>query len=95
MILDYMKKGYRTEYITESYISSPPAAFIVDEYGNMFTLGLTFQRYSDSPNGEYSFDILQNGYPTGEYASRIERRNNKVRIFTRKGWKIFNGKVFI
>ena len=95
MILDYMKKGYRTEYITESYVSSPPAAFIVDEYGSMFTLGLEFQRYSDAPNGEYSFDILCNGYPTGEFASRIERRNGKVRIFTRKGWKIFNGASFI
>ena len=95
MILPYMLKGYRTEFITEPYVSSPPAAFIVDEYGNMFTLGLQFQRYSDAPNGEYGFDILINGFPTGEYASRIERRNNKVRIFTRKGWKIFNGTSFV
>jgi len=90
-----MRKGYRTEFITEAYVSSPPAAFIVDEYENMFTLGLNFQRYSDSPNGEYAFDILLNGYPTGEYASRIERRNGKVRIFTRAGWRYWNGRSFV
>ncbi len=95
MILPYMLKGYRTEFVSEAYVSSPPAAFIVDEYENIFTLGLEYQRLQDSPNGEYSFDILRNGYPTGEYGSRIERRNNKVRIFTRKGWKYFNGVSFI
>ncbi len=90
-----MQKNYRKEYISEAYVSTPPAAFIIDEYENIFTLGLNYQRPQDSPNGEYSFNILKNGYPTGEYGSRIERRNNKVRIFTRKGWKYYNGVSFV
>jgi hypothetical protein len=95
MIFDYQKKGHRTNYISEPYVSSPPAAFIVNEYGDMFTLGFESLRSQDCPNGEYAFDILKNGYPTGEYASRIERRNGKVRIFTRKGWKVYNGRSFL
>ncbi|SRR6266568_984751 len=95
IILDYMKKGHRTEYISEPYVSSPPAAFIIDEYENIFTLGFEYQRKDDAPIGEYAFNILYNGHPTGYYASRIERRNGKVRIFTRSGWRVFNGKSFI
>jgi hypothetical protein len=36
-----------------------------------------------------------NSTETGEFASRIERRNGRIRIFARDGWKIWNGKSFI
>ena len=93
MILPYMVPQGPQTHITESYVSSPPALVIVDERGNIWTLGMTFKQ--DGPRGEFSFDVLLNGRPTGESASRIERRNGKVRIFTRDGWRNWTGRSFI
>ncbi len=95
MILDYMKKGYTKEFITDMYVSSPPAAYIVDERGNVFTLGFKYQEERDSPKGHYSFNILINGKDTGQYGTHIERRNGKIRVFTKYGFKIWNGNCFI
>jgi hypothetical protein len=78
-------------HITESYVSSPPALIIVDEANNVFTLG--FQQMA-GPRGEYAFPVLINGVPTGEVASRIERRGGKIRIFTDTGFKRWNGRQF-
>ena len=95
MIYDYMLKPKEQRFITENYVSSPPAAWVHDERGDVFTLGTEVQRHSEAPNGEYSFSIIRNGQQTGEWGSRIERRNGKVRIFTRQGWKIWNSRSFI
>lgn len=95
MLLPYMTpKGPQT-HITDAYVSSPPAAVIIDEYGAHWTLGFQFARMDDSPHGEFAFNILRNGLDTGEFASRIERRNGRVRIFTRQGWKTWTGRSFL
>jgi hypothetical protein len=95
MIFDYMLKPKEQLFITENYVSSPPAAWVHDERGDVFTLGTEYQQQRDAPNGEFSFSIIRNGHQTGEWGSRIERRNNKVRIFTRQGWKVWNGNQFV
>lgn len=78
-------------HVTEDYVASPPALLIVDETGAVWTLGV--QMFT-GPRGEYAFPVLRNGIETGEYASRIERRGGKIRIFTTTGWKRWNGRSF-
>jgi len=80
-------------HITEEYVSSPPALLIVDETGAVWTLGMQMERFN-TPRGEYSFPVLRNAQPTGEIASRIERRGGKIRIFTTTGWKQWTGRSF-
>ncbi len=80
-------------HITENYVSSPPALVIVDEANNVFTLGFA-QKEIRGVRGEYVFPVLLNAMPTGEWASRIERRNGKIRIFTDAGFKRWNGRNF-
>jgi hypothetical protein len=94
-VLEYMLPEKEQKYITESYVVSPPAARITDERNDVWSLGYMYQKLSDAPNGEFAFNVLKNGCETGEFASRIERRNGKIRIFTRNGYKIFNGKSFV
>ncbi len=95
MILDYMKKGYKTDFLTDMYVASPPAAYIVNERGSVFTLGFEYQAERDRPIGHYAFNVLLNGFETGEFATFIERRNGKIRIRTKQGWKQWNGHSFI
>lgn len=90
--LAYMLPTKQQTHITEEYVSSPPALVIVDEAGNVWTLGPNLMA---GPRGEYAFDVLLNGQPTGEAASRIERRNGRIRIFTTTGWKQFRSGTFI
>ena len=95
MIHAYMLPPKIQQHITESYVSSPPALTITDERGNVWALGNEYLRQSDAPNGEFAFNILCNGIEVGEYASRIERRAGKMRIFTRQGWKVWTGRAFL
>lgn len=99
-ILPYMLRPAEQTHITEAYVSSPPAAFIIDEVGDVWTLGVTMRRQQSAtggaaPNGEYAFNVLRNGIDIGEFASRIERRAGRVRIFTNGGWKRWSGRSFI
>jgi hypothetical protein len=91
------------QFVTDSYVSSPPAAWIVDSAGTVFELGIRryvnpnaeFRtRFDTDPRGQFAFNVLANSMETGEYASTIERRNGRVRIFTREGWKVWNGRSF-
>lgn len=97
MLYDYMlRPAGEQKFMTEEYVSSPPAAWIYDERGDVFTLGtdrLLFQ--ADAPNGEFAFLVQRNGTPVGIFASRLERRNGKIRAFTRQGWLIWNGNAFV
>jgi len=90
-----MRKPAQQQYITEEYVSSPPALLITDDCGDVWTLGTVYGRMSDAPDGEFAFNILRNGQDTGEFASRIERRHRRIRIFTRQGWKRWSGVQFI
>ena len=93
IVLPYMLRPGEQTHITESYVSSPPALTIFDERGDLFTLAMEFD--NNSPRGEYAFGVLVNGRPTGTVASRIERRNGRIRAFTSEGWKRWNGNIFI
>lgn len=93
--LAYMLPRAEQTHITEDYVSSPPALYIVDETNTVWTLGMTmYQAPNVTPQGEYAFPVLKNGQPTGEIASRIERRGGRVRIFTATGWKRWSGNSF-
>lgn len=91
-MLSFRVRQGEQHFVTENYVSSPPALIIIDETGAVFTLG--FARPPDpreGPVGEYSFSVLRDGIPTGVFASRIERRNGRVRCFTGEGWKQWSG----
>lgn len=94
MIYQYMLPAEQ-KHITETYVSSPPALVITDIDGARWCLGDQFARMDDSPRGEFAFNVLRNGVQTGEFASRIERRRGKIRIFTRQGWKSWTGRGFV
>ena len=79
-------------YETESYVSVPPALIITDERNAVWTLGFNGNGVS---GGEFSYDVLRNGLPTGEFANRIEWRNKRLRIFGPQGWKIWTGRSFV
>ena len=94
-LLPYMVPEKEQRYVTESYVSSPPAVRVTDEWNNVFALGDVYDQPYNAPRGEFSFNVLLNGKDTFEFASRIERRNGKVRIFTRDGYKVWNGRSFL
>lgn len=91
----YMVRDGEQHHITESYVAVPPALIITDEVGAIWTLGVIEATPDYSPDGEYAFSVLRDGVNMGEIASRIERRSGKIKIFTRHGMKIFNGRCFI
>jgi len=90
----FMRPRDEQVHITENYVSVPPALTITDEVNSVWTLGLVMAPQNKSPQGEFAFNVLRNGFDTGEVASRIERRNGKVRIFTVEGWKKWTGALF-
>lgn len=79
-------------HITEAYVSSPPALIIVDERGQVWTLGMKF---GEAPRGEFAFNVLRDGIDTGVVASRIERRGGRIRVFTAAGWLRWTGNSFV
>jgi hypothetical protein len=87
--LQYRRLDGEQHFVTENYVSSPPALIVLDECGSVWSLG--FQR-GPAPKGEYAFSVLKDGYPTGVFASRIERRGGRIRCFTGEGWKIWSGR---
>ena len=93
-MLDFMLLQGPQQFITENYVCSPPAAHILDERGDLWMLGILAGDARNQPRGHRMWNILRNGEETGEMASHIERRNNKVRILTRQGWKTWNGQSF-
>ena len=93
-------KGLAPEqFITESYVSVPPARWILNERGEVFTLGIDIGPQSEWPGGQYGWQVLvdqgQGARYTGCVASQLERRNRQVRAFTRQGWRTWNGHVFL
>lgn len=93
----YMAPQGPQRHITEEYVSSPPALIIVDEAGIIWTLAMQLGKELGGidPQGEFCFEVLANGHKTGEFASRIERRSGRIRIFTHKGWRRWTGRAFV
>lgn len=90
-ILTFQKWQGEQTFVTENYVSSPPALWIIDEAGGCWTLGFN---KGEAPRGEFAFNVLLDGRNTGEWASRLERRNGRIRCFTHEGWKVWNGHSF-
>lgn len=90
----FMKPRKEQVHVTENYVSSPPALAITDTVGDVWTLGFKVAPTHQSPDGEFAFNVLRNGVDTHEVASRIERRNNKIKVFTFRGWKVWTGESF-
>lgn len=93
--LSFMVRHGEQTHITESYVSSPPALTLIDERGDLWCLGFTAAPHGKVPGGEFAYDVLRNGEPTGEFASRIERRGGRIRIFTADGYKRWTGVSFV
>ncbi|SRR6266852_3120466 len=95
--LDYMMPKNHAPAETENYVASPPALFIrSDDSRNVFALGMQeFTHHSRGIKGLFHYNVLRNGYETGEWASRIEKRGGRVSIHTPDGTKRWTGKVFI
>lgn len=91
----WMKLQGEQKFVTESYISVPPALTILDEQGAIWTLGFDIGPKDRTPAGEFAFNVLRNGVETGAIASRIEMRGNRIGVFTRDGWKRWSGISFV
>jgi len=91
-LLPFVTPRKEQVHITESYISVPPALIITDEYNQVWTLGMSVAPQGKSPDGEFAFPILRNGFEVDCIASRLERRNGKVRAFTRDGWRTWSNR---
>jgi hypothetical protein len=81
----------RRENRTESYVACPPACYITDDDGAIFTLGFEYIEH----RFKYEFMVLRNDVPTGQFAERIEytRRaghSGTVRLFGKDGVRTFS-----
>jgi len=94
-LFPFMLPREEQAYLTEHYVSVPPALTITDERNQVWTLGMQTAPRGKSPNGEFAFEVLMNGMEVGEIASRIERRGNRIRVFTETGWKHWRGSQFV
>lgn len=90
--LGFAKREGEVVFVTENYVSVPPALWIIESDNTCWTLGF---RPGEAPNGEFAYNVLRNGVSTDVFASRIERRNGRIRCFTRDGWKTWNGRFFL
>lgn len=82
---------YVRENRTDQYVEIPPAYLITDETGAVWTFGDSYKIH----NGEFELCVRRNDVDTGEFAKRIVYQKNRVRIFSREGWKVWTGRNFI
>lgn len=81
----------RRENRTESYVVCPPACYITDDDGAIFTMGFDYVEIGN----KYEFIVLRNDVPVGQFAERIEytRRaghSGTVRLFGKDGVRTFS-----
>lgn len=91
----FMEAGKEEQPESEAYVVSPPALWILDKERARWTMGFMRPHRDPHRTGEYEFDVVRNGKPTGEYACRIEYKRGVVWIFGADGWRHWNGKTFI
>jgi hypothetical protein len=100
---DYMRSVGPEIPPTESYVTIPPALYIrtprrVEMLGSHFDIQdvwtIGFIRRTEDVR-EWEFDVLRNGQSVGEWASRIEYRGGRLRIFGSDGWRTWSGRTFI
>ncbi len=83
--------------ITESSVCIPPALWLRDSEGALWTHGIDYPE-SEWRGGTYEYDVVRNGRQTGELARIIECKvnsygNRVVRIWGADGWRTWrNGR---
>lgn len=80
--------------ITEPYVAIPPALWIRDDEGALWTLGFDYDERAWR-GGKYEYDVVRNGRVTGEFARFIEFRKGKVKIWGADGWRSWTGRQFV
>ena len=80
--------------VTEAYVSIPPALWIRDDEGALWTLGFDYSE-AEWRTGRYEYDVVRNGQKTGDFARTIEFRQHKVVIHGADGRRVWSGRQFI
>jgi hypothetical protein len=80
--------------ITDSYVSIPPALWVRDDEGSLWTLGFDFSE-TEWRTGRWEYDVVRNGRKTGEFAQVIEFRQKKIIIHGAEGRRVWNGRKFV
>lgn len=88
--------------ITEPEVCIPPALWIRDDEGALWTLGFDYDE-REWRAGRFEYDVVRNGRVTGEFARIIEFRRpvgrhmapRQVKIWGAPGWKAWNGRCFV
>lgn len=96
---DFMKPQGPHMPLTEAYVAIPPALWIRDEEGALWTLGFDYSETAWK-SGKFEYDCVRNGRVTGEFARNIEFRRNsrgtrEIRIWGADGWRTWNGRRFV
>lgn len=90
----FMKPQGPAMPITESYVCIPPALWIRDDEGALWTLGFDYSE-TEWRTGKYEYDVVRNGRKTGEFARTIEFRKRRIQIWGADGTRYWNGRQFV
>lgn len=93
------RKDMAGKMVTESSVSIPPALWIHDDEGAVWTLGFDYDERAWR-SGKFEYDVVRNGRKTGEFARTIEakvdsRGNKVVRIWGADGWRTWRNGRFV
>ena len=89
--------------VTDSSVAIPPALWIRDDEGALWTLGFDYDE-REWRGGKYEYDVVRNGRKTGEFARVIEFRvdswgTRRIRIWGAHGgravWRWWTGNTFV
>jgi hypothetical protein len=85
--------------ITEASVCIPPALWIRDDEGALWTLGFDYDERAWR-GGKYEYDVVRNARVTGEFARIIECSvnslgNKVVRIWGADGWRTWRNGRFV
>lgn len=84
---------------TESSVEIPPALWLRDSEGALWTLGFDYDE-REWKTGRLEYDVVRNGRKTGEFARKIVCRvdsygNRVVSIWGADGWRQFRNGRFV
>jgi hypothetical protein len=95
----FMRRQHPSQPQTETAVTIPPALWIRDEEGALWTLGFDYDEVAWK-SGKYEYDVVRNGVVTGQFARTIECRANlfntrEVRIWGADGWRTWRNGRFV
>jgi hypothetical protein len=85
--------------ITAASVCIPPALWIRDSEGALWTLGFDYDE-SEWRGGKWEYDVIRNGRKTGEFCRKIECKinsygNKVVKIWGADGWREWRDGRFV